>query len=300
MRKIKGFLFLFICPAILVGQELNCTVQIASPQIQGTTDKRIFETLQKSIFEFMNNRKWSGDRYTLEERIECSIFINITEKISTDQFKATIQVQSRRPVFNSSYNSLLFNHSDNDFQFQYVEFQPLDFSDNTNISNLTSVLGFYAYMIIGHDYDAFSLKGGTPYFEKAKGIVANAQSAQETGWKAFENQNNRYWLVENVLEQLYSPLRDCIYKYHREGLDLMYNNKESGRQAIVESLELLKKIHNTRPLSFPIQVFFNAKADEIVNIFSQSFPEEKAKVVNLLNDINPSNSNKYQKILAAE
>lgn len=284
----------------ITSQELNCTVSVISPKIQGTTEKQLFNTLQTAIYEFMNNRKWTNDNFTNNERIECSILINVTDKVSTDDFKASIQVQARRPVYNSSYNSVLFNHSDEEFNFRYVAFQPLDFTDASHLSNLTSVLAYYAYIILAFDYDSFSLKGGTPYFQKAQTIVSNAQSASEPGWKAFESQTNRYWLVENLMEQTFAPIRECAYKYYRQGMDNMYTNKETARKAIYESLEILKKVHNQRPYSFSLQVFFNSKADEIVNIFSQALPEEKNKVVTLLKEINPANSNKYDKILASQ
>lgn len=282
----------------LFAQELNCSVQVLSQQVQGT-DKRVFETLRTSIFEFMNNTKWTKDAFQNDERIECSILINVSERISTDEFRTTIQVQSRRPVFKTSYNTVLCNYNDNEFQFRYLEYQPLEFSENTSSSNLTSVLAYYAYMIIGMDYDSFSLNGGTRYFQKAQTIVNNAQNLPEKGWKAYEGNKNRYWLVENMLDPVFAPLRECVYQYHLTGLDVMAENKETGREAITRSIELLQKVHSSKPASFNMQVFFNAKADELVNIFSQAFPEEKSKVVNILNEIDPANTTKYQKILSA-
>jgi len=280
-----------------VSQELNCKVQVLSQQIQGT-EKRVFETLQTALFEFINNKKWTNDNFKLDERIECSILINVTERPSVDQFSATIQVQSRRPIFKSSYNSPLINFNDQDFQFKYLENQPLEFNDNMFTSNLTSVIAFYAYMILGLDYDSYSLNGGTPYLEKALQVVNNAQSTPEPGWRAFESNKNRYWLINNMLDAPFVGIRECMYNYHRKGLDMMTDNKEAGRAEILESLMALKKVHQTRPLSFSMQVFFNAKSEEVINIFSGGFPDEKSKVVNLLNDIDPTNSNKYQKIMA--
>lgn len=296
MRK---FIILFLIFALKnsFSQELNCKVQVLSQSIQGT-DKRVFETLQTAIYEFMNNRKWTNDAFKNIERIDCSILINVTERPSTDEFKATLQIQARRPVFKSSFNSVLLNYNDNDFQFKYLESQPLEFTENVHLSNLTSVLAYYAYLIIGLDYDSFSLDGGTLYLQKALAIVNNAQNGNDFGWKAFDGDKNRYWLINNMLDASFISLRECMYKYHRLGLDLMAENKESGRAAILESLEELRKVHQIKPLSFSLQVFFNAKSDEIINIFSGAFQDEKAKVVNLLNEIDPTNSNKYQKILA--
>lgn len=298
-RSRGAFLFLFLLSNTSFSQELNCKVQVLSQSIQGT-DKSVFETLQTAIFEFMNNKKWTTETFKINERIDCSILINITERPSTDDFKATLQVQVRRPVFKASYNTVLLNNNDNDFQFKYLENQALDFTENLHLSNLTSVLAYYAYLIIGLDYDSFSLNGGTPYLQKSLAIVNNAQSGNDIGWKAFDGNKNRYWLINNMLDASFVPLRECMYKYHRLGMDVMVDNKESGRVAIMESLEELKKIHQIKPLSYSLQVFFNAKSDEIINIFSGAFPDEKAKIVNLMNEIDPTNSNKYQKITSSQ
>lgn len=279
-------------------QELNCNVQVLSPTIQGTTEKKIFETLQLSITEFMNNTRWTPDQFKQEERITCNLTITINEKLSSDEFKATVQIQSSRPIFKTSYNSLVFNHNDVDFQFKYLEYQPIEFSKTTYMGNLSSVLAFYANMIIGIDYDTFSPEGGTPFFQAAQTIVNNAQNAAEKGWKAFEGQKNRYWLVTNMLDGVFKPIRECNYKYHRLGFDIMQQDLPSGRTVVAEALQLLKKVHNDKPLSFTMQVYFQGKADEIVNLFSQSFPDEKTKVVNLLNEIDPGNGIKWQKIMA--
>lgn len=296
VRKLFFALLLFI-NVPLFAQELNCAVQVLSPQIQGTTEKRIFETLQTSVFEFMNNTKWTKDVFQLDERIECSITITISEKLSVDEFRGTIQIQSRRPVFKSSYNSTLFNWSDNDFQFKYLEYQAMDFSETVHMSNLTSVLAYYAYVIIGLDYDSFALNGGTPFFQKAQTIVNNASNAPEKGWKGFEGTKNRYWLIENMMNPIFAPLRECMYVYHRTGLDVLVSDKDGARNTIAESIKLLQRVHRDRPGSFNLQLFFNAKSDELVNLFSISYPDEKSKVVNTLAEIDPANANKYQKIL---
>jgi hypothetical protein len=266
--------------------------------VQGT-DKRVFEILQTAITEFMNNKKWTKDAFKNEERIDCSILINVTDR-ANDDFKATIQIQSRRPVYKSSYNSVLLNYNDNEFTFKYLESQSLDFSENTFSSNLTSVLAYYAYLIIGLDYDSFSLNGGTPYLQKALAVCNNAQNTSEKGWKAFESNKNRYWLINNMMDASFVPLRECMYNYHRKGLDLMSTNKESGRVVILESIESLKSVHQIKPLSFTTQVFFNAKSDELINIFSGAFSDEKSKIINTLNLIDPTNSIKYQKIMASQ
>lgn len=289
--------FVFLLQSV-PAQELKCNVQVLFDEVGGT-DAHIFQTLKTGVFEFINNTKWTKDVFQDGERIECSILINIEKRLSVDQFEASIQVVSRRPVYKSSYNSVLLNQKDKEFQFNYAESDPFNYSENTFTSNLTSVLAYYVYMIIAYDYDSYSLNGGTPYFQKAQTIVTNAQNAQQTGWKAFEGTKNRYWLVDNVLSPNFAPIREAIYKYHRLGLDIMVNNKDAGKAAIIESLQLLQKVNKDRPSSFNMQVFFNAKADELVNIFSQGSTEEKIKAVNILSEINASNSNKYQKILSS-
>lgn len=276
-------------------QELNCRVQVMHQQIQGTNTK-VFETMQQAIYEFMNNTKWTDHVYSMDERIECNILINLSDQLSADEFKGTIQVQSNRPVFNTTYNSVMLNYMDNDIQFRYVEFQSLDFNLSSHTSNLTSILAYYAYVIIGLDYDSFSMEGGTEFFQKAETIVTNAQNAPEKGWKAFESNKNRYWFVENILDSKFSGVRECIYNYHRLGLDVMSEKPDDGRSVIAESLKLLQQVHRAKPGSFLMQVFFNAKADEVVNIFSESYADEKNRVFNIVREVDPGNLMKYQKM----
>jgi hypothetical protein len=280
-----------------VAQELNCTVKVLSPAIQGT-EKSVFETLETAIKEFMNNTRWTNDNFKQDERIECNITINVTRRISVDEFEANIIVQSRRPVYKSSYNTNLINYQDNDFTFKYTPFQPFEFNENTFINNLTSTLGYYAYIFIGLDYDTFSPDGGTPYYQKAQTIVNNAQNASEKGWKAFEGSKNRYWLAENLANSNFKGVRSCLYNYHRMGLDMMTNDVELARKNIADALEGLQKVHNMQMGSFLMQIFFLAKADEIVNIFSVATPDVKNKLVPLLNTIDPGNVTKYEKLRA--
>jgi len=287
------FSFLALC---IHAQEFNCSVQVLSPQFQNSADKKVMQTLQQSIYEFMNNRKWTNDVFQQDERIECSIVITITDKPSTDIYNGTIQVQVRRPVYKSSYNSLLMNVLDKNFTFQYVEYQPIEFIENTFTSNLPNVLAFYAYVIIGTDYDSYSQEGGTPYYQKAQNIVANAQNATEKGWKSSESTQNRYWIAENILNSTYKPLRECYYKYHRTGFDVMTDDLPTGRAAVLSSLELLQKVYDSKPGNYSLQLFFLAKADELVNLFTPAEQAEKTKVVTLLNAIDPANITKYNKI----
>jgi len=293
MKKIF-FIVLAILSQQFFAQELNCRVQVLTPAIQG--DKHIYETLQKSIIEFMNNTRWTKDNFKSDEKIEFSLTITVSDR-STDDFKASIQVQSQRPVYKAAYNSVLMNYSDPDYQFHYVESQSLDYSDNAYTSNLTSVLAFYAYMVIGLDYDSFSLNGGSPYYQKANAIVNNAQTDQSVrGWQSSESQKNRYWMVNNMLDPVYAPIREYMYKYHRMGLDVMSSNRDQGLTVITDNLSLLQKAYRDRPTSFTLQLFFTAKADELVNIFQGAQPGDKSKALTILNEIDPANANKYAKI----
>lgn len=296
MRKYLYIYSIIFLAKSFYSQELNCQVSVVSVQVQGTTEKQIFEQLQKSIFEFMNNTRWTKDNYTTSERIDCSILINVTSKLSTDEYKATIQVQSRRPVFKSSYFSPVVNYIDENFVFKYQQFQQLEFNINTFANNLTSVLAFYAYVILANDYDTFSNLGGTEYYQKAQTIVANAQSASEMGWKSNESNKNRYWIVENALQPVFQPVRECQYQYHRLGLDIMNEKPDEGRKKILESTNLLLEVYRNRPASYIMELFFDAKVDEVVNIFSKGTPEEKSKAVENLTTVDPANSTKYFKI----
>ena len=281
-------------------QELNCNVQVVSQQVQGT-NKQVFETLQNAIYEFMNNRVWTNHVYTVEERIECNFMFNITEQISADEFRGTLQIQSRRPVYNTNYNTVMFNFIDNDIRFRYIEFQPLEFDPNSHTSNLTSILAFYAYFILALDYDSFSFEGGTPFFQHAEQIVVNAQNAPEKGWKPIDDMahKNRYWLVKDFLDPEYRKVREFNYRYHRHGLDVMDEKVAEGRAEIAEALELLQEVHRSRPdpYMYTLRLIFDAKADEIANVFSEAFTEEKNRVYNILTEIDQTNTNKYKKII---
>ena len=289
-------LYFLFCTIIyssnVFSQDVYCNVRVASSQIQ-TTDRGAFNTLQKAIYEFLNNTKWTNDVFNTEERIECSVLINLTEQISTDEYKGSIQIQSIRPIHNTSYYSSVFSVLDEDFRFRYIEHQALEFSENSHLSNLTSVLAYYMNIVVGLDYATFSLEGGNPYFNNAQTIVSNAQTTPELGWKAYEDNKNRYWLVEELLDSKYSLFQEVLYNYHREGLDGMFDDPQIGREKITESLELLRKLKRQHPSTYILQVFFDAKSSELTNIYSEAFPDEKARVINLLTELDPTNSNKY-------
>jgi hypothetical protein len=308
MKKLSG-IRLFMAAVLMVlatgtagAQELYCNVQVSAQKIQGS-NREIFQSMQRDIYEFMNSMVWTDNVFSFAERIECNLLINLDEQLSADEFRGTIQVQLSRPVFNTTYESTVLNFVDNNFQFRYVEFQPLEFNPNSHTSNLVSVLAYYAYMLIGMDFDTYSQGGGTPYFQIAEKIVTNAQNAPEQGWKPYDGSRNRnrYWLVKNILDTEYSGVRQFIYLYHLRGLDRMESNMTQARTEIYESLRRLQEVYRRRPDPFMyyMTVIIDAKADEIVNIFSQGFPEEKNRVVRILNEIDPANETKYQKILAS-
>ena len=276
-------------------QELNCNININSEQVEGS-NKSVFVTLKKSISEFVNNRKWTELTYANTERIECTMNI-IVKKMDIDVFTAEIQVQSRRPVYNSSYYSTLFNFKDNNFTFKYKEFDQLEMNENTITSNLTAVLAYYAYIIIGYDMDSYSRLGGTPYFLAAENIVNSAQGADLTGWKAFESPKNRYALVNNLTDEAFKKFRSFVYDYHRLGLDEMMSNSANARGKIAEGLPLIREANRARPSAIIISTFMDAKSDELVNIFSKGNQKEKTDAVEILSDVNPTQTSRYEKIL---
>lgn len=293
------FLFLFIVAAGGFAQELRCNVTVSAQRIQGA-NANLFRTMQSDLYEFMNNRKWTEHVYSYDEKIKCNILIRLDEQLSAAEFRGSIQVQLKRPIFNSSYETTILNIKDNDFHCTYVEFQPLEFNETSNRDNLTNILAYYAYIILGFDYDSFALEGGTPFFEKAQAIVNNSQNAREKGWKSFESERNRYWLMENILNKSYSDYRKCMYNYHRNGLDLMSDKLEEGRSNIANSLRDIQKVFRRRPSTYILQMFFDSKADELVQVFSNSYPDEKNRVMAILKEVDPSNGNKYEKIVTEE
>ena len=284
----------------LHGQEFKCNVQVVSQQIQGT-NKQVFQTLQNAIYEFMNNRVWTKHVYIMEERIECNMMFNITEQLSADEFKGTLSVQARRPVFNSNYNTVTLNFVDNDIHFRYVEFSPLEFDLNSHTSNLTSILAFYAYYVLGLDYDTFSLFGGSTYFTNAERIMLNAQNAPESGWKPLDDlaHKSRYWLVKDMIDVEYEPVREFNYRYHRLGLDLLDEKVAEGRAEITNSLELIQQVYRKRPdpYMYLLRLVFDAKVDELVSVYTESFPEERSRAHTILIEVDKPNINKYKSIL---
>lgn len=281
-------------------QELNCQVTlITDAKLEVTTvDKEVLEQLKQVVNDFMNNTQWTKDKFKTEERINCNIQLQISKIPSQGVYEGAMQIQSSRTAFNSSYNTTVFNFQDENISFAYSRNSIISYAPNQYRDNLTSVLAFYAYFIIGMDYDSFGLKGGTPYFNEAQQIVSLAQSSGASGWKSNEQgKRNRYWLVDNVLHQLFEPLRECNYEYHRKGLDKLYENKDAARKAMYDALNKLNKVITTRPNSINVLNFVQAKTVELKNLYADSEVKDKNEIVNLLKKIDPANSSKYMEIL---
>ncbi len=287
---------LLLLVSAVQSQEFLVSIRVSTPTIEGT-DRRAFDALQSSLYEFMNNRKWTNVNIKNLERIEATMVITLRERVSSDEYKGTLNVVLQRPIFKTSYNSVQLNFVDETFQMRYLEHQSLDFIENSFTSNLTSTLAFYAYIFLGLDFDSFSLFGGEAFYQAAENIVNSAQNADERGWKAFDGNRNRYWMVENLRNPSYRMLRQFIYEYHRLGLDRMSDNPDEGRAAIAEAMNYLEQAYRANSNLFLLQLILDAKRDEFINVFSKGSPQEKTRVANILREIDPANSTKYDKIL---
>jgi hypothetical protein len=292
----------FILTAVLLssfsirGQELNCIVNINAGQVQ-TSDRGIFKDMKTAVEQFMNSRKWTNDTYKNHEKINCSLLITITKMPSIGSFSASVQVQSARPVYNTNYSSLVFNFADRDWEFEYIESLPLEYNDNTYTSNLTSLLAFYAYLIIGFDYDTFSELGGTPLFQKALQVVNNAQQSNRPGWQALGSTRNRYWIMENLNNPQMVDVRKALYSYHRLAMDTYGKDPEQSRQIILKGLKDIKKVRDINPNSILVISFFDAKGRELGNVFSEGNIQVRREAYDVITTIDPSNRSSYEKIL---
>lgn len=280
----------------LYSQEFNFDVTVSSAQVSGT-DQRAFESLKEGITNFMNNRVWTNLKLEPEELIEGAIVVSVKKK-EGNILEAELNIALRRPTFKTNYTTPLFNYIDTDFVFEYIESQPLDFTENSYMSNLTSTLAFYAYYCLGLYFDSFGLYGGDPFFKVADQIVTSAQSAEESGWKAFDDKRNRYWLNENMMNASYKPLRQYIYEYHRLGLDKMSTKQDEGKTAITKSLEYIKQVYSERPSLLFIQVLNDTKRNEWKSIYTEGSQQDKTKAVNIFREIDPSHATEYEEILS--
>ena len=297
MNKIISTVFILLISISVNAQELVCSVTILDNQIQ-LSDKSIFRRLEQALTNLMNNTKWTDEPFEQNEKIECNIQLILQQyDPKTNAYKATAQVQSRRPVYGSVYNTLVFNINDENWDFVFNEFEPVVFNENSFTTNLVALMSFYAYYIIAIDFDSFAPFGGTPYFSKAQQIAQQAQTNAGAGWQPFErNIRSRYNLIDNVINDRFKPLREAYYVYHREGLDHMVKNQDEARKKIVESLEMVQKVFKISPNTVMLLVFFESKSEELVNIFKGAPVNEKPKVIALLSEINIANINKYEKI----
>lgn len=293
MRRLL-VLFAFLFSAVVFSQELNCTVNVIAQQT-GNDNNVVFKTLEKQLNEFINNTKWTEKNFAAEERINCSMVINVTG-YENDSFSATLQVSSSRPVFNSTYSSPVYNYNDKDFNFQYIEYQNLVFNPLQFESNLVSVLSFHVFMILGMDADSFALNGGDEYFAQAQTIANYSQQLNGQGWKLEDGLQSRFALIDNLLSPTFKEIRSTMYSYHIEGMDVMAEDTKKGKSKIISTLSELQNIHRRRPNSYLMRVFFDAKSDEIMDVLSGGPSVNIVEAVDILNKIAPMHSQKWRKI----
>lgn len=293
----KGTVFLtcLVWAISTIAQDLNARVQVLSPQVQNT-NKRALEVLQKAISDFLNNRTWSANQVQPQERIDCSFVITINAWDGSSNFTAQAQLISTRPVFNTSYNSPVLSISDDNFNFSYTEGQLMDYSDQQYMNNLTSLLAYYAYIIVGLDADTFERNGGTPFYSAAQNIVNYAQNTGFAGWRSMEGLSNRFWLVNNLLDSRYQPIRDFLYSFYLNGLDQLSDNAQAARKTMLELLPSLKKVDRLAQGAVFNQIFFTAKSDELIGIFTGMGPQERTQAYNILAEVDPANANKYESL----
>jgi len=295
--KLKIVVFTLLCCILNFpssAQDLNATVKVTTNDLPNP-DMPLVADLQLAVFNFLNNKKWSNDKIQINEKLDCTFIINLKSQ-NIDQFTASVEIQSSRPIYGTTYNSLLFRHLDN-WNFKYSLYQPLDFQDNAFTSQLTSLLAFYANIILGLDYDSYSQDGGLSYYRNAKNIKDLAMN--EAGWGIIDGKNNfnRWFLVENLIDERYKTLHTALYLYHLKGMDIMSKDIEKGRASIIDALAELKNIYNIYPNSFTLFLFFEAKNKELVKIFSKATPSQKNRAFELLIMLNPYYRNKYEEML---
>jgi Domain of unknown function (DUF4835) len=301
MHRVPLFFFLFSSIVVCHAQELRARVSVLSNRVANNVDKKTFLTLQTALNNFVNNRKWSTDNFAEQEKIDCSFLLNLESTDDPNVYKASLSIQSARPVFNSSYNSPIINFQDNDMVFKYTEFLQLEFSDNRVSgtdplsSNLTAIFAYYINIILGMDYDSFSPRGGDPYFQKAENIVNNAPEGKNiSGWKAFDGTRNRYWLAENLLNSRYTIIHDAIYGYYRLGMDKLYDEEANARIQVLKVLSDLNTFNTDNANTMILQFFFQGKTQELIKIFSKATPPDKSRALDLLQRLDVSSASKYK------
>lgn len=296
MLRFSTIILLSVLSFGSFGQELNCKVTINADQIQ-TSDRSVFKDMERAFANFLNARKWTNDNLKNYEKINCSLFLNISKMPSIGNFVANVQITSARPIYNTNYETVVFNFADREWEFGYIESQPLEYNDNTYITNLTSMLAYYAYVIIGMDYDTFSEMGGTPFFQKALTVVNNAQPGNAIGWAALGSNRNRYSLIVDLNNPQMSELRKNAYRYHRLALDTFDKTPDQSREIILDVLRNVKKVWTIYPNGIFVISFFDAKATELVNVFSDGNLSVRRDAYDILTAID-SKRNIYQKIIS--
>jgi hypothetical protein len=304
MKKIILFAPLLVLMLPLRAQELNARVNVNTTRVSTSVNKSTFVTLKNAITNFLNNRKWTGDAFAANEKIDCNIMFNLEQTSEPNVYSATMSIQAARPVYHTSYLSPLINFQDENVNFKYIEFQQLEFNENRisgsdpMVSNLTAILAYYAYMILGFDYDSYSPKGGEKYFQKAQNIINNAPDGRGiSGWKAFDGMRNRYWLVENMLNTRYQVMHDVYYNYYHMGMDKLYDEEKTARTELLNVLNLMDNFNTENPNTMISQFFFLGKSTEWIQVFSKAAPPEKARARDLLSKLDLTNSSKYKESL---
>ena len=298
--RIKLLLIFYLgFSKLCTSQIFNCEVQVIAPTLQNNpANEEIFSSLKNAMIEFINfGYNWTNDRFEQHEQIDVSFLLTLNSKSGND-FSGKLQITSQRPVFNSDYKSLLMSYIDNNVTFKYIRNSPIQYFEGQHVDNLADILAYYIYIILGYDYDSFSMEGGTPYFNKADQILSICQSASEPGWKApdGDGSNNRFWLIQNALQPQFTSLRKTFYNYHISGLDQCYINRDTCIKEITSSVNDLLEIHKSRPSSLNMQLFFNAKYEELIKIYLPTSPSERNKIYNLVSQLDPSRIKAYNKL----
>jgi hypothetical protein len=302
-KKIIVF-FIFIASVLTIqGQEIQARLSVVADKVSTQVDKKIFQTLQTALINFLNNRRWTNDAFQPAEKIQCNFLLNIEQDLGNNIFKGKLTVQAARPVYNTTYDSPIMNFLDDNIMFRYQEFQPIEFNENRIqgndpvAANLPAILAYYVNLILGFDYDSYSLRGGDMYFQKAWNIVNNAPEGRDiSGWKSFEGQRNRYWLAENLNNNHFTLIHDVLYSYYRSGLDIFYENENEGRNGIMKGLNFLNTIDSENPNSMIMQFFFQGKSTEIVKIFSHANADQKSRAKDILTKLDITNASAYKEL----
>jgi hypothetical protein len=302
-KKIFGIVLIVALTFHSQAQEIQARLSVIASKVSTQVDRKVFQTLQTALTNFLNSRRWTNDAFQVNEKIQCSFLLTIDQDLGNNIYKGKLTVQAARPVFNTSYVSPIINYIDDNVVFKYIEFQPVEFNENRVqgndplVANLTAILAYYVNIILGFDYDSFAQRGGDPYFQKAWNIVNNAPENRDiTGWKSFESLRNRYWLAENLNTNRYALVHDAVYAYYRNGMDIFYENEEAGRNGILNCLNFLNTVNTENPNSMIMQFFFQGKSNELVKVFSKATAETKNRARELLSRLDITNALKYKEL----